>query len=367
MAERITPDQLLTLLAGDTTFIDVRAPVEFDQGHVPGALNRPLMNDEERRRVGVCYKQNGQKAAVALGHKLVSGTVKAERVQAWLAATQAAPGRTLVYCARGGMRSSISQGWMAEAGLDLPLVQGGYKTLRHTLMQQNERFADQADFIVVAGRTGSGKTKVIEAADNALDLEALANHRGSAFGRHTTPQPSQANFENALAVASLKVDPRRPVVIEDESRNIGGVHLSPRLAERIKSAPVVMLEVPTEERVAVILQDYVVDLQAEYREQYGEAGFKQYGDYMQDALQRVRRRLGGLLYQQIHDQLLTALEHQAATGELDAHRLWIESLLAQYYDRMYDYQLHKAPREVVFRGDRAAVIDYLNRGQNGSS
>ena len=157
MAERITPDQLLPFLAGDTTFIDVRAPLEFDQGHVPGALNRPLMDDEERRRVGICYKQNGQKAAVALGHKLVSGAVKAERVQAWLAAARAAPGRTLVYCARGGMRSSISQSWMAEAGLDLPLVQGGYKTLRHTLMQQNEHFADQADFIVVAGRTGSGK------------------------------------------------------------------------------------------------------------------------------------------------------------------------------------------------------------------
>ena len=168
-------------------------------------------------------------------------------------------------------------------------------------------------------------------------------------------------------MASLKVDPRRQVVIEDESRNIGGVHLSQRLAERIKSAPVVMLEVPTEERVAVILQDYVIDLQAEYREQYGEAGFRHYSDYMQDALQRVRRRLGGLLYQQIHSRLVTALEHQAATGELDAHRLWIESLLAEYYDRMYDYQLTKAPREVVFRGDRAAVIDYLNRGQNGSS
>lgn len=358
MADRITPDQLLPLLAGPTTFIDVRAPVEFEQGHVPGALNRPLMTDDERHRIGICYKQHGQKAAVALGHKLVSGEVKEARVRAWLDAAES-PEKTLLYCARGGMRSSISQAWMREAGLDLPLVQGGYKTLRNTLLQQNLRFSASADLIVVAGRTGSGKTKVIEAASNAIDLEALANHRGSAFGRHTSAQPSQANFENALAMASLQIDTGRPVVIEDESRNIGSVHLSQPLIERIKSAAVVMLEVPLEERVEVILEDYVIGLQAEYRQQFGGAGFARYRDYMEDALQRVSRRLGGLLYQTIRDELRVALQHQAATGSLDAHRIWIQSLLHNYYDRMYDYQLQKAPRQVIYSGGRDDILAYL--------
>lgn len=366
MADRITPDQLLARLAGQTTFIDVRAPVEFAQGHVPGALNCPLMTDDERHRIGLCYKQQGQKAAVALGHKLVSGEVKAARVQAWLAAADR-PDNSVLYCARGGMRSSISQSWLSEAGLDLPLVQGGYKTLRRTLMEQNARFADRSDFIVVAGRTGSGKTKVIEAVANALDLEALANHRGSAFGRHTSAQPSQANFENAVAMASLTLNTERPIVIEDESRNIGSVHLSQRLAERIKSTAVVMLEVSMAERVAVILEDYVTGLQAEYRQRYGADGFARYRDYMEEALHRVSRRLGGVLYQNIRDELLTALQNQAATGSLDAHHHWIESLLRDYYDRMYDYQLTKAPRDVLFQGNRAEVIDYLAQRQNGSS
>lgn len=366
MTNRITAEQLLPLLATDTRFIDVRAPIEFAQGHVPGALNRPLMTDEERHRVGICYKQQGQQAAVALGHKLVSGEIKAQRVSAWLEAAPQ-PERTVLYCARGGMRSSISQSWMHQAGLDLPLVQGGYKTLRQTLMTQHQHFSENADLIVVAGRTGSGKTRVIEAANNAIDLEALANHRGSAFGRHTSAQPSQANFENALAMTSLCLDTHRPVVIEDESRNIGSVHLAQPLAERIKTAAVVMLDVSLEERVEVILQDYVIDLQTEYQQQFGAEGLARYRDYMEAALQRVSRRLGGLLYQQVSDALQQALQHQAASGVLDAHRLWIESLLLNYYDRMYDYQLEKAPRKVLFRGGRTALIDFLNERQNGSS
>jgi len=324
------------------------------------------MTDDERHKVGICYKQQGQKAAVALGHKLVSGDVKAQRVSAWLEAASQ-PEQTVLYCARGGMRSSISQSWMHEAGLDLPLVQGGYKTLRHALMEQNQRFSDTADLIVVAGRTGSGKTKVIEAVSNAIDLEALANHRGSAFGRHTSAQPSQANFENALAMASLNIDTHRPVVIEDESRNIGSVHLHQRLAERIKSATVVMLEVSLEERVDVILEDYVIGLQAEYQQQFGAEGFERYRDYMEGALQRVSRRLGGVLYLQVHNELQWALQHQSATGSLDAHRAWIESLLHHYYDRMYDYQLEKAPRDILFRGGRAELIGFLNERQNGNS
>lgn len=360
MSDKIKPEALTDLLSDNALLIDVRSPSEFDKAHVPGAINRPIMNDEERRRVGICYKEAGPRAAVELGHKLVSGAVREGRVRGWLEAARAHAGRTAIYCARGGLRSRITRDWIAEAGLPLPLVEGGYKTLRHHLMAINEHFDETAELLVVAGRTGSGKTRVIERVGNALDLEGAANHRGSAFGRHVQPQPSQATFENRLALDALALDRSRPVILEDESRNIGSVHLSQRLTERIKSAPVVMLEVPFAERVRMILEDYVIDLQAEYRQQFGDAGMAEYQAYMEDALNRIRRRLGGAAHQRILEQLRRAQAHQEATGDSDGHRAWIASLLRDYYDRMYDYQLQKSPRRVLFQGDIAATVAYLS-------
>ncbi|MHA7878765.1 MAG: tRNA 2-selenouridine(34) synthase MnmH [Saccharospirillum sp.] len=339
-------------------FIDVRAPEEFAKGHFPGAINLPLMNDEERHRVGLCYKQQGPTAAVALGHKLVSGEIKAHRIQQWLDAGQSDPDNTLIYCARGGMRSQISQQWLAEAGLTLPLVEGGYKALRHWCLSQLKQL-EGADLLVIAGRTGCGKTRVIERAGNALDLEGIANHRGSAFGRRTTPQPTQANFENQLAVSSLALDWTQPVILEDESRNIGSVHLPHGLTDRIQAAPVVMLETPLAQRVDFIVDDYVRDLQQEYRATLGERGLEAYQYYIEGSLGRIRKRLGGVLYQQVLADFRNAMADQQQSHTLESHRVWVQGLLHHYYDRMYDFQLNKAPRSVVFEGDLAAVLDYL--------
>lgn len=355
--ERLTPEQLAERLSR-LKLIDVRAPVEFDKGHFPGAINLPLMNNEERHKVGICYKQQGQEAAVALGHKLVSGPIKAGRVQQWLALAQRDPDNTLIYCARGGMRSQISQEWLAQAGLALPLVQGGYKALRQWCLNRLQQL-EQAELLVVAGRTGSGKTRVIEGAPNALDLEALANHRGSAFGRRTTPQPSQANFENRLAVSSLALDLAGTVVIEDESRNIGSVHLPHALTERIQTAPVVMLETPLAQRVDFIVGDYVRDLQEEYQQAYGEDGLDRYQAYMESSLQRIRKRLGGVLHSEVLADFQAAMAEQRTTHGLAQHRHWVERLLVSYYDRMYDFQLSKAPRKVMFSGELDDVLDYL--------
>lgn len=360
MPDQITAAALIPTLARGTVLIDARSPSEFAKAHVPGAINLPLMNDEERHRVGLCYKEAGPDAAVALGHSLVGGAVKEARVSAWLDAIRAAPADAVIYCARGGLRSQITQRWIAEAGVDLPLVQGGYKALRHHLMRLNDTLSERAELRVVAGRTGSGKTRVIVRSDNALDLEAAANHRGSAFGRHVEPQPPQATFENRLALDTLALDLSRPVVVEDESRNIGSVHLSQPMIERIKSAPVVMLEVPFEDRIGMIHEDYVLDLQAEYRRHFGDAGADRYQAYLEGALERIRRRLGGELHQRILGELRAAMVRQRTTGDSESHRVWIASLLAEYYDRMYDYQLHKAPRPVLFQGDIDAVVDYLN-------
>ncbi|MCH8530030.1 MAG: tRNA 2-selenouridine(34) synthase MnmH [Saccharospirillum sp.] len=355
--ERLSPDQLVERFT-ELRLIDVRAPIEFDRGHFPGAINLPLMNDDERHKVGLCYKQQGQTAAMVLGHKLVSGPIRTERVQRWLNAGQIDPNNTLIYCARGGMRSQISQQWLAEAGLMLPLVQGGYKALRQWCMSRLQQL-EQAELLVVAGRTGSGKTRVIASACNALDLEGAANHRGSAFGRRTTPQPSQANFENRLAVNSLSLDLTRTLVVEDESRNIGSVHLPYTLSERIQTAPVVMLETALAIRVDFIVDDYVRDLQNEYRQAYAEEGLDRYQAYIEGGLRRIRKRLGGVLYNEVLTDFQNAMTHQRTTHSLEGHRLWVKRLLTDYYDRMYDFQLDKSPRQVVFQGALDEVLGYL--------
>ena len=256
------------------------------------------------------------------------------------------------------MRSQISQQWLAEAGLTLPLVQGGYKALRQWCMRRLQQL-EQAELLVVAGRTGSGKTRVIENARNALDLEAAANHRGSAFGRRTTPQPSQANFENLLAVNSLSLDLTRTIVIEDESRNIGSVHLPHALTERIQTAPVVMLETPLSLRVDFIVDDYVRDLQNEYQNAFTEDGLDHYQAYIEGSLRRIRKRLGGVLYSEVLADFQNAMTQQRTTHRLEGHRLWVERLLTDYYDRMYDFQLNKAPRRVAFKGELDEVLSYL--------
>lgn len=346
----------------DLTLIDVRAPVEFQQGHWPGAVNLPLMNDEERHRIGICYKQHGQEAAVRLGHRLVSGDIKAARIRAWHQCARQKPENTIIYCARGGMRSNISRDWLEQAGITLPLIAGGYKSLRHWLLQRQEAFIQQAPLWVVAGRTGSGKTRVLHGCDNALDLEGLARHRGSAFGALLTPQPTQAQFENDLALTAHGLDWTRPVILEDESRNIGSVHLPQGLSQRIRGAEVVVVQETLDQRVAFILDDYVVQLQQFYRQQQGdEAGLAAYQQYFEQAFARIARRLGGECYQRVLMAFQAAMAEQRRSAGIAAHETWVRLLLTEYYDRMYDYQLKKAPRPVRFQGRVDEVIAFLQQ------
>ena len=130
------------ILASDTPLIDVRAPVEFSQSAMPAAINLPLMNDEERAAVGTCYKRQGPEAALALGHKLVQGDLRASRTQAWLEACARYPHGYLC-CARGGQRSHIVQQWLKEAGVDYPLIVGGYKALRQAAIQATDELVQK--------------------------------------------------------------------------------------------------------------------------------------------------------------------------------------------------------------------------------
>ena len=213
------------LFLNDVPLIDTRAPVEFEKGAFPCSVSLPLMTNDERAQVGTCYKQQGQDAAIELGHSLVSGEVKQQRVDAWLDFAKHNP-QGYLYCWRGGLRSQICQQWLAERGCHYPRIGGGYKAMRRYLIDQFERISQHYPLLVLGGRTGCNKTAFVEQLPQAVDLEALANHRGSSFGRRPDGQPTQLNFENAVAVAMLKAEQRalqsqQPLLLEDESKLVG--------------------------------------------------------------------------------------------------------------------------------------------------
>ncbi len=360
MSVRSNTSDYLSLFLQDVPMMDVRAPVEFQQGAFPLSVSLPLMNDEERQQVGTCYKQQGQEAAIELGHRLVAGAIKAERVAAWRAFAEAHP-EGYLYCFRGGLRSRIAQQWLAEAGIDYPFVTGGYKAMRRFLIDLIDSEAQRRDFVVISGRTGTGKTKVIDRVIEAIDLEGLANHRGSSFGRRVSAQPTQINFENSLAVALLKHRQRTSgrLLIEDESVSIGSAHIPASLFATMKQSPLVLLDEPMAVRIDTVIEDYVVGLSREYADHYGEHGFERYSEYLLASMDRIRKRLGGALHQQLRALLAEALAAQREDGDIGLHRQWIEALLQRYYDPMYDYQLSTKQQRVVFQGNRQAIVDWF--------
>ncbi|MGB3289548.1 MAG: tRNA 2-selenouridine(34) synthase MnmH [Burkholderiaceae bacterium] len=359
---RENSDDYRGIFLNDVPMMDVRAPIEFVKGAFPRALNRPLMDDDERARVGTCYKRQGSQAAIDLGHRLVSGAVKASRIQAWADFARANPDGYL-YCFRGGLRSQISQQWLkAEAGIDYPRVIGGYKAMRGFLIQTLDAAVSECEFTLLGGLTGVGKTEVLVQLDNGVDLEGHARHRGSSFGRHARPQPVQIDFENALAIDLLKKRARgmRSFVLEEESRMIGSCALPLVLQRKMAGYPVVWLEDDFAGRVQRILGDYVIDLCAQFVALLGEeAGFEAFAERLQDCLRRIVKRLGQERYQGLSAIMDAALAEQRRSGAVDMHCGWIEGLLKEYYDPMYAYQREQHAGRIVFAGDRRAVAEYL--------
>lgn len=359
-------DDYRALFLADVPMMDMRSPGEFSQGSFPAAHSLPLMSNEERAQVGTCYKRQGQDAAIALGHQLVSGDTRAQRLAQWQAfATQYPEG--YLYCFRGGLRSSTVQQWLREAGIDYPLVRGGYKAMRRFLLDELERSVDSGEFILVAGKTGTGKTRVIEAIPRAVDLEGLACHRGSTFGQLPQPQPSQIDFENALSIALMKLlTTPGPVFLEDEGRLIGRLSLPDSLREKMARSPMLVVEQDIEQRVDVVVADYIVDLGQRFAALYGADGHALHAEKMQGDLFKIRKRLGGARQQALSAVMAAAFEHQARTGETAGHREWIAELLQDYYDPMYEYQLQQRVGEQLARGERAVIIEWARqRATNG--
>ncbi len=360
----VTAEHFHNLLLQNTCFLDVRAEGEFAKGCLPNAVNLPILNNHERHLVGTCYQQQGQQAAIQLGHELVCGDLKASRIQQWCEQVADKP-NTHVYCWRGGLRSKLARQWMSEAGVDVPLIEGGYKAFRRSLIQVIESAARHVQMIRIGGKTGVAKTCLINEIDHSIDLEKHAHHRGSSFGRMVNQQPSQANFEHLLAVDLLHktqhVGDSKTLFIEDESRSIGLSSIPITFFEAMRHAPLVVVEMPFEFRVQQVLQDYIIAMLAAYQTEDAEKGFENFSMYLSEGLLRIQKRLGLERYKQANDLLTKALQTQLNTGDVHAHEAWITLLLREYYDPMYAYQIQKNNSSVVFRGNYVEVLDWARQ------
>ena len=354
------------LFLSGVPLMDVRAPVEYLQGAFPTAVNLPLMVDDERQQVGTCYKRQGQDAAIALGHRLVSGSTKHERLASWLAFAQAYP-QGVLYCFRGGLRSQTVQQWMRSEGhTPYPRVSGGYKAMRTFLIDTTRDAAQQCGFTVLSGLTGTGKTQLIAQLRHGIDLEGHANHRGSSFGQQVSGQPAQIDFENRLAIDILKKRAQGHAffVVEDEGRNVGKCAVPHDLRKRLELAPIVCLTDGFEDRVERILQDYVVQHCANFVAAYGHvAGFDQFQTRLLESLARLSKRLGGDRYGQLRACMQDALVRQVVCGDVEPHRVWITAMMREYYDPMYAYQRENRRARIAFEGNARDVLDYLGESR----
>ena len=258
--QTLTAAEAMLRLAAFDSVIDARSPAEFAEDHLPGAVNWPVLDNDERREVGTEYVQvsafDARKTGAAMVAKRIGELLQAhvqDKPRGW---------QPLVYCWRGGKRSGTLAWFLDQIGFRTALVQGGYKAFREQVREQLTTFSLGLDYIVIAGRTGSGKTRLLQAlaeqGAQVLDLEALAKHRGSVLGGlPVEPQPSQRAFETRLWHTLTRFDPARPVYVESESRKIGRLQVPTALLERMRSdGRLVMLTMPDNARVQLLVEEY---------------------------------------------------------------------------------------------------------------
>jgi len=353
-------DLFYRIFTEDIPLLDVRAPIEFAEGAFPCATNSPLLDDEQRHKVGTQYKKEGKEAAVKLGNRLISGKIKEQRLKNWQAfATRHSNG--YLYCFRGGLRSRTTQEWLRQSGIEVPLIKGGYKALRGYLIDQLINRVENSNFVILGGQTGTGKTLLLNQLNNSIDLEGLANHRGSSFGRMLSAQPSQINFENTLAIALLKQHKNgaSTIVLEDEGFLIGRISLPKVLHEKMKQVPLVLLEEPVERRIDVIFNDYIISNFQNFKNLYNDEGIEHFKQYLFTSLDRIKKRLGGLRHKNLKNLMHNALEEQLKSNNNSLHKEWIKMLMLEYYDPMYAYQLEKKQSRIVYRGQYEKVLQWF--------
>ncbi len=361
MIQRQDTTDFKSLFLNDIPLLDVRAPVEFNQGAFPHALNVPLLDDHQRQLIGTRYKNAGQDEAIKLGTELITPALKQQRLEEWSAFCQQHP-EGYLYCFRGGLRSRITQQWLAEHNVSYPYVKGGYKALRHFLINELESSIKQVPFVRIAGRTGSGKTHVLLKMQHILDFEGIAQHRGSAFGRNVyDTQPSQIDFENEISIQLLKhreYYPNKILYVEDEGRMIGRCVMTENLHKKMINSPSIVLLESDENRVNNIIQDYVHDLWPEYQRVYGKYAEEKYADFFLKGLKCIQKRLGLERYIEVKRYMKTALKSLFEEQKTDGFYPAFDILLTQYYDPMYDYQMTKRDGHILFEGYFDDIVEW---------
>lgn len=299
-------------LARTQPVLDVRTPAEFAKAHIPGALNLPLFSNEERVQIGTLYKQVGRQEAILEGLDIVGSRMRRLVEEA---ARLVSGKHVLLHCWRGGMRSG-SVAWLLDfCGYKVCTLAGGYKAFRRFVL---DTFAMPRPLLVLGGKTGSGKTHILGALQKlgaqTVDLEAMAHHKGSSFGRlGQIVHPTQEQFENDLAWSLHHTTPKLPVWVEDESRRLGWVRIPDAFWNAMCNAPLVVLEVPAEQRIEMLIHDYGTFTHQE----------------LANAVERIASQLGGLD---------TRLALQALSqGDLSTAC----QIVLRYYDKTYLYSLSR--------------------------
>lgn len=357
---KLTED-FLSIVLNEMPLLDVRAPIEFHKGAFVNTTNIAILEDEERHLVGTKYKEEGNAAAVKLAEELIQMQGKKLRVEKWKEYLSKNPD-ALLYCFRGGQRSGISQAWLKEVGIDITRLKGGYKAFRNYLMEESLNISASSKTLILGGRTGSGKTILLQNFENMVDLEAIANHRGSSFGNFATAQPSQIDFENLLAYKLIQHHHKnfKHLVIEHESQNIGRSFMPKELYENFMNGELIILETPIDKRVKITLDEYVTEALKQFTVVYKEDALSEWTKAVRESLNKMKKRLGLEKYIEFCDLFEDALSHHLQTQETNQYKTFIEKLLVDYYDPMYDYQIQKSKIPIVFRGNEAEVLEFIN-------
>ena len=298
--------------------IDVRAPCEYTQGHIPGSFSIPLFNDEERAQVGTVYKKKGRETAIQTGLEIVGPKLASLAKNIQRCCAEAKSSHCRITCFRGGMRSKSVQ-WLCQfVGLSTVRLDGGYKQFRREVLATFER---PFSFVIIGGPTGSGKTQVIQELAvqgfQAIDLEALANHRGSAFGLLPgIVQPTNEHFENILASRLWQMNPALPIFLEDESRLIGSCVIPKGMYDRMDVSRLFWLQMDFAERQQRLVQEYGCLPKS----------------WLQEKVAKLQKKLGG------------ARVHVITKSIEEGNLLEASAMLLEYYDAAYLHSKGRRPR-----------------------
>jgi tRNA 2-selenouridine synthase len=266
-----------------------------------------------------------------------------------------------LYCFRGGLRSQAVQRWSKESGDNYSLLIGGFKALHQFLIAELEQLALQ-QLIILSVNTGCGYTPFLAHCANSIDLEGAADHRGSSFGGFVTAQSNQINFESKLTEQYItgNFSPDETLILEDEGRLIGCVHLPVSLRQAMTVAPVVVIEESLDYRFEHIYQEYIIEMTVQYQTTYGmKECLISFGQYLEQGLFKRQKRLGTERYGQLKAIQSTALAQQL-NGKPLHHFDWLKPLLCEYYDPMYQYQLGLKAERLIFRGNNAQCLAFLH-------